>query len=77
MADKTWGDAVTKGNPPKTYICDCCGGEFEFLDPSEWSNEDAVKEYEASFSDEARQDERATICDDCYKDIMKWKHENG
>jgi len=48
------------------FKCDRCGGIFE----KGWSDEEADKEAKqwGKLSDK----EKSTICDDCYKDFIKW-----
>ncbi len=53
------------------YECALCHGTFE----KDWTDEEALAEYEATFTEEERQDVREVVCDDCYKKIMKWANE--
>jgi len=57
--------------PPaaKPYTCEKCGKEFEQEDG--WTDADALEEMRDNFGD-LDEDDKATICDDCYKAFMKW-----
>jgi ssDNA-binding Zn-finger/Zn-ribbon topoisomerase 1 len=51
------------------YTCDHCGGTFV----QEWSDADALAEYEEAFSAEERAEDDeppVRVCDDCYKLLM-------
>lgn len=48
----------------KKYTCDICGLEFE----SDWSEEDAFKEYEELFG---IHEKTIMVCDDCHKYLME------
>lgn len=52
---------------PLEYTCQLCGGEFQ--SNSDWSDDDAKAEWEKNFPDDKWED-RAIVCDDCYKPIM-------
>jgi DNA-directed RNA polymerase subunit RPC12/RpoP len=48
-----------------TYTCDECGGTFK----RDWSDEEALEESRILFGD-IPEEERAIVCDMCYKRIM-------
>jgi len=53
-----------------TYTCENCGGTFEAV----WSDADALMEYQATFTEAERSfdtEPPGTVCDDCYRAIMK------
>ena len=50
---------------PETFVCDNCGGTF----PKEWSDEEAEKESQKIFG-KIEPEEQATVCDDCFKEIV-------
>ena len=47
--------------------CDGCGVEFT----SDWTDEEAQKEYGDVFGQPYERDATRTVCDDCYEAIMK------
>ena len=49
------------------YKCDMCKGVFK----KGWSDEEQTKEMKDNFGD-LPEKERATVCDDCYKNIMSY-----
>jgi DNA-directed RNA polymerase subunit RPC12/RpoP len=53
------------------YVCANCHGTFE----KAWTDEEALAEYEAAFTEEERADVREVVCDDCYTLIMADKIE--
>ena len=50
-----------------TWICDCCGGTFP-KDPA-WTEEEKLAEMQANIGD-LPEDDRASVCDDCYEAII-------
>lgn len=50
-----------------TFKCGLCEEEFDCED--DWTEEDRNAEYEENFG-EHMGEERAVVCDDCYKLIM-------
>lgn len=49
------------------FICDCCQNVYE----KGWSDEEAEEECIENFVEEAAHgDDRAIVCDDCYKMMM-------
>lgn len=56
-------------HPKSTYTCQGCGGTFD-KDP-EWTSADVTEEMKTNFG-AVDDDDKATICDDCYKAFMKW-----
>jgi hypothetical protein len=58
----------------KSYTCAQCGGTFE----TNWSEADAVMEFQEAFTERERSmdaDPPAQVCDDCYRDMMRFVHE--
>lgn len=49
------------------YTCDNCGRTFE----KTWSDDDALAEATELFG-EIPPEERAIVCDDCWREIMAW-----
>lgn len=56
-------------NPPhnQTYTCEVCGKTCK----SAWTEEEALVELEIKFP-EARVEDCALVCDDCYKEFIEW-----
>ena len=54
--------------PVSDFTCALCHGTFE----EGWTDEEALAEYNAAFTEEERAEPREIVCDDCYKKIMKW-----
>lgn len=57
---------------PDTYVCQECGGEFEFGRP----NEEAHAEAQEQFGRDGHAPDMAIICHDCYLEIAErfgWK----
>jgi hypothetical protein len=52
------------------YQCDACNGIFE----KGWTDEEADQECRKNFG-EIPENEKAVICDDCYKEFMEWSGE--
>ena len=52
----------------KTYVSESCGGTFEYED--DWTDDDAVDEYEAMFHEKPTTGKDVIVCDDCYKAIV-------
>jgi len=53
-----------------SYICEACGGSFF----QEWSDADALMEYQNRFSEAERAidpEPPARVCDTCYRGLMK------
>lgn len=48
-----------------TYQCEACKKTFEF--ESDWTEEEAVAEYESAFAGD--DDDKAVVCDDCYQEM--------
>jgi len=53
---------------PKPSTCANCGGTFTALQ----SDQDAVAEAEIVFGRELPPADRATLCDDCYREFLVW-----
>lgn len=51
----------------RTYTCAACGGTFE----SEWSEEEAVKEFSDHFGRRPAADD-PRVCDVCYEQIIEF-----
>jgi hypothetical protein len=51
-----------------TFVCEHCGGVFE----KARTDEEAAREYEATFSERERQGEHGVLCDDCWLKFMWW-----
>ena len=58
--------------PAGHYRCDHCQGVFE----KGRSDEEALAEAAETFPDMA-EDDRAVVCDECYKDFMRWFAREG
>lgn len=54
----------------REYTCEGCGGTF--TPAPGWSEEDAAKEAEQLFGAPVPEDDRAILCDDCYKQFLAW-----
>lgn len=52
----------------REFKCAQCGGEFE-SDP-EFSEEDAMREYEELFP-KSSPEEIVSVCDDCWQELMR------
>lgn len=48
---------------PDTFTCAFCGDVCE----KEWTDEEAVAEYQQNFPDGVPVEEAVVVCDDCYK----------
>ena len=53
---------------PREYTCARCGNTYEY----EWTDEEALKEMRATYGDLPPED-RAVICDDCFKEFEEWR----
>jgi len=51
----------------KTFTCENCHQEFN----KGWSDEEQEEEMEKNFPG-LSEDDRAEVCDDCYKEMMAW-----
>lgn len=51
----------------KTYVCEDCGGTFEYG----WSDEEAHEEAVENFGRDGHAPDMALVCDDCYNAIIK------
>lgn len=51
------------------YVCAACHETFE----KAWTDEEALAEYLAAFTEEERKDVREVVCDECYAKVMAWK----
>ena len=56
---------------PDEYQCACCKGIFR----KAVSDEEAMKELRENFGDVSQQD-CGVLCDECYKEFMKWFEAN-
>lgn len=57
-----------------TYVCEECGGKFEYGRP----DEEAHKEAEELFGRDGHASDMAIVCDDCFQEMAKrfgWKVE--
>jgi hypothetical protein len=53
---------------PEFFLCENCGGTFQ----KAWSDLERQAEYEENFTAEQRAgQETVTVCDDCYRELMK------
>ena len=52
----------------REFTCDGCGEVFE----SAWSQEEAEAEALKLFGELPQEDNRGSLCDDCYKEFIKW-----
>ena len=50
------------------YICFMCLKKYEY--EANWSDDEAIKEYEDKFP-EATKADMTLVCDDCYQEFMK------
>jgi len=58
----------------REFICENCK-EMNYVRDEEGAEEKKIKEYEENFKrnrDEIDLDEMASICDDCYEELMNW-----
>ena len=57
----------------KTYVCDACGDEYEYVTDGSWTEEHAIAEYAAAFGNDPiaePAEEAAIVCSDCYPKLM-------
>ena len=59
----------------RTFTCGVCGGTFE-AEESDWSEADAMAEFEAQFPG-APPEARRSACEDCYVRLMAWARSQG
>ena len=53
----------------QTFTCEICGNTYD----TEKTDEQAMMEYHAALQkQQLPDDERAVICDDCFKEFNKW-----
>ncbi len=55
----------------RTYICECCKGEY--CSSADWSEADALAEKQINFPD-VPMEEMVRICDDCFHKIMAFSN---
>lgn len=51
-----------------TFTCAKCGLKFKGLQ----SDKEAEAEMKANFGEDTKKEDCAVLCDDCYKEFMKW-----
>jgi len=56
----------------ESFTCARCGGIFQ----KARSDEEAMAEFEATFSKREMASGRAIVCDDCFKAFMNWFNSN-
>lgn len=66
------GDAMAM-KAGDTYVCENCGGTFE----SDWGEDEALAETSQLFGFLPVEDDRAVICDDCFKQFRVWAEKQG
>lgn len=49
------------------YICEMCKGEFQ----SDVSEEDKLAEVKQNFGEIPEPEGRVSVCEDCYREVMK------
>jgi 5-methylcytosine-specific restriction endonuclease McrA len=54
----------------RKYICFHCGGTFT----ADWTEEEALEELKRDYPG-VSQENCEVICDDCYKQFVKWKND--
>lgn len=55
----------------RKFKCDLCNTPCEA--PDEWTDEDAIKEYEENYKMPFDPSQASLVCDDCNDKILKWR----